>query len=123
MIVGQLTWLVGRGATAPEQTTNSLAFDGDGMRRHRIDHQGSVRGWRMFDMVDMASKMSATTPRERHFAGSSWHDRVYSFSKMSFSRGRDGHFRSHSNPIKHAPPPHTPLVIDAMTSHPITTKR
>ncbi len=44
VIDGQLTWLVGRGATAPEQTTNSLAFDGDGMRRHRIDHQGSVRG-------------------------------------------------------------------------------
>ena len=58
---------VGRGATAPEQTTNSLAFDGDGMRRHRIDHQGNVRGWRMFDRVRMASKMSATTPRERHF--------------------------------------------------------
>ena len=60
---------------------------------------------------------------KRHFSGSSWHDRVYSFSKMSFPRGRGGHFRSHSNPIKHLPPPHTPLMIDAMTSHPITIKR
>ena len=58
---------------------------------------------------------------KRHFGGSSWYDMVKSISKMSFWRGREGHFRSHSNPIKHLPLPQTPLVADITRRHIITT--